>query len=52
MYVESIRKNPIGRGLVALASDYLDCWDFPGSEKDEALQWLKPQESCEVFLHG
>ena len=52
MYVEYIRKNPIERRLVTLASDYLDCSDFPGSEKDEALQWLKPQESCEVFRHG
>src|SRR5271167_2110958 len=41
-HVEYIRRNPIGRRLVEIASDYPYCSFFKGAEKDEAPQWLKP----------
>jgi REP-associated tyrosine transposase len=37
-----ICRNPVGRKLVELASDYPYCSAFPGAVKDEAPQWLKP----------
>jgi putative transposase len=52
VHVEYIRRNPVGRKLVELASDYPYCSDFPGSEKDEVPQWLKPEELCEPLRHG
>ncbi|MFZ0914194.1 MAG: transposase [Candidatus Korobacteraceae bacterium] len=41
-HVEYIRRNPVGRKLVEHAMDYPYCSQFPGSEKDEVPQWLKP----------
>ncbi len=37
-----IMRNPIGRNLVERAVDYPYCSAFPGGEKDEVPQWLKP----------
>jgi putative transposase len=51
-HVEYISRNPVGRRLVEVASDYPYCSDFPGSEKDEVPQWLKPQGLCEPVRHG
>src|SRR6516164_7864063 len=36
IHVEYIRRNPIGRGLVAAALDYLYCSDCPAREKPQA----------------
>jgi putative transposase len=41
-HVEYICRNPVGRGLVEVASDYPYCSFFRGRLKDEFPQWLKP----------
>ncbi len=41
-HVEYIYRNPAGRKLVEFAADYPYCSAFPGSQKDEVPQWLKP----------
>jgi hypothetical protein len=41
-HVGYIYRNPVGRQLVERAEEYPYCSAFPGSEKDEAPQWLKP----------
>jgi putative transposase len=40
--VDYIYRNPVGKGLANNAADYPYCSAFPGSEKDEVPQWLKP----------
>jgi putative transposase len=42
VHVGYIMRNPIGRRLVEHAVDYPYCSAFPGSEKDEVPQRLKP----------
>ena len=41
-----IYRNPVGKKLVERAIDYPYCSAFPGSDKDEVPQWLKPREEC------
>jgi putative transposase len=41
-HVGYIHRNPVGRKLVECANEYLYCSAFPGAEKDEVPQWLKP----------
>lgn len=41
-HVGYIFRNPVGRRLVELAEHYPYCSAFPGSEKDDIPQWLKP----------
>jgi putative transposase len=45
IHVGYIFRNPVGRKLVERAMDYPYCSAFPGSEKDEGPQWLKPLEA-------
>jgi putative transposase len=52
IHVEYIRRNPVGRGLAEAASDYCYCSDFPGSDKDEVPQWLKPRIMEGVLRHA
>jgi REP-associated tyrosine transposase len=47
--VEYIFRNPVGRKLVESAAEYPYCSRFPGSEKDEVPQWLKPQDISGSF---
>ncbi len=49
IHVGHIFRNPVGRKLVERATDYPYCSAFPGSEKDEVPQWLKPGEEP-VFI--
>jgi hypothetical protein len=42
IHVDYIWRNPVGRKLVDSAVDYSYCSAFPGSQKDEVPQWLKP----------
>jgi len=42
IHIKYICRNPVGRKLVESAADYPYCSAFPGSQKDEAPQWLKP----------
>ncbi len=42
IHVEYIYRNPVGRKLVESAVEYRYCSAFPGSQKDEVPQWLKP----------
>ncbi len=42
VHVEYIMRNPTGRKLVERAVEYPYCSVFPGCEKDEVPQWLKP----------
>ena len=44
VHVDYIYRNPVGRRLVEDARDYPYCSAFPGSDKDEVPQWLKPLE--------
>ncbi len=44
IHINYILRNPVGRKLVDRAVDYPYCSAFPGSEKDEVPQWLKPLE--------
>ena len=44
-----IFRNPVGRKLVESAAEYPYCSAFPGHEKDEVPQWLKPQDISEPF---
>ena len=48
-HVVYILRNPVGRKLAEFASQYQYCSRFPGSEKDEVPQWLKPQEIGDPF---
>jgi putative transposase len=41
-HVEYVFRNPVGRKLVESPEHYPYCSRFPGSEKDEVPQWLKP----------
>jgi putative transposase len=41
-HVEYIRRNPVGRKLVEVASHYPYCSFFEGAQKDDVPQWLKP----------
>jgi putative transposase len=43
-HVGYILRNPVGRRLVESAADFPYCSEFPGSEKDQVPQWLKPHE--------
>jgi putative transposase len=52
VHVEYIRRNPVGRNLVEVASYYPYCSDFPGSDKDEVPQWLKPHFLLDAARHG
>ncbi len=42
IHVEYIYRNPVGRKLVERAIEYPYCSAFPGSEKDDPPQRLKP----------
>ncbi len=42
IHIGYIYRNPVGRGLAEQARDYPYCSAFPGCEKDEVPQWLKP----------
>jgi putative transposase len=42
IHVDYIYRNPVGKGLVERAMDYPYCSAFPGCEKDDVPQWLKP----------
>ena len=42
IHIGYIYRNPVGKGLVERVMDYPYCSAFPGSEKDEVPQWLKP----------
>jgi putative transposase len=42
VHVDYIYRNPVGKGLADTALDYPYCSAFPGGEKDEVPQWLKP----------
>ena len=42
VHVGYIFRNPVGNGFVESATDYPYCSAFPGSEKDDVPQWLKP----------
>jgi len=42
-HVVYIFRNPVGRKLAESAAEYPYCSAFPGGEKDEVPQWLKPQ---------
>jgi putative transposase len=42
IHVNYINRNPVGKGLAERAMDYPYCTAFPGCEKDEVPQWLKP----------
>ena len=42
IHVGYIFRNPVRRKLAERAIDYPYCSAFPGSEKDEVPQWLKP----------
>ena len=49
VHCEYINRNPVGRKIVEEASHYPYCSAFPGSEKDDVPQWLKPRiivEDC------
>jgi putative transposase len=48
IHVDYILRNPARKKLVERATDYPYCSAFPGSEEDEAPQWLKPREE-EIF---
>jgi putative transposase len=41
-HVDYILRNPVGRKLAEAAEQYPYCSRFPGNEKDEVPQWLKP----------
>jgi putative transposase len=43
-HVEYIFRNPVRRKLAESGEHYPYCSRFPGSEKDEVPQWLKPQD--------
>ena len=49
IHVDYICRNPIRRQLVDRASEYPYCSAFPGSQKDEVPQWLKPHSRGQVF---
>jgi len=42
IHIGYIYRNPVGRKLVESATDYPYCSAFPGSQRDEVPQWLKP----------
>jgi putative transposase len=42
IHIGYIYRNPVGKKLVERATDYPHCSAFPGSDKDELPQWLKP----------
>jgi hypothetical protein len=48
-HVEYINRNPVGRRLVEVIEDYLYCSTFPGSQKDEVPQWLKPRQTGQPY---
>ncbi|MGB8887990.1 MAG: transposase [Candidatus Korobacteraceae bacterium] len=48
IHVGYIYRNPVGKGFVERAMDYQYSSAFPGSEKDEVPQWLKPLEETLV----
>jgi putative transposase len=49
IHVGYIHRNPVGRSLAESAAEYPYCSAFPGSEKDEVPQWLKPPETDDSF---
>jgi putative transposase len=49
MHVQYVYRNPVGRELVERAAEYPYCSAFPGSQKDEAPQWLKPPNKEQTF---
>jgi len=50
VHVEYIYRNPVGRKLTEQAAEYPYCSAFPGSQKDDVPQWLKPAR--EEMAHG
>jgi len=42
IHIDYIHRNPVGRKLVESAAEYPYCSAFPGTQKDEVPQWLKP----------
>jgi len=49
IHVGYIYRNPVGRKLVDNINEYRYCSAFPGSEKDEVPQWLKPLDTNNSF---
>jgi putative transposase len=48
-HVFYILRNPVDRKLAGSAEQYPYCSRFPGSEKDEVPQWLKPLDASDSY---
>jgi putative transposase len=48
-HVFYVLRNPVGRKLADSAEQYPYCSRFPGSEKDEVPQWLKPLDASDSY---